>query len=567
MTDIWFVGNTGVRNPLRIQDGLRVYADSSLIGRIRGVEGAVALMRLLCERGVLNNGAGKDASGSYGRKWRLVFNLNGFTYPCVEKKDGFLQEELGPADVLTPFGEAFLRADTVPAVQECFLRAMSMPMKPLQDGGCFSPLCWTLKVLLEIEKRTGSASVSFLEFAVCIQTTAPDWEMDRVAERILDIRRRRADSSAKKKFDRQIYEEAGKDYPKKNDNFKEYADMNLRYLRATGILQQKGRGICIVPEKHALAERLAAGAVSREPLLDRLRKLCSTPPLPTDDAKVARAVLEDLLGQLKQRHIAYDLAGFDLTKAAGINMARHSLEEGLSRYKEELYAAGQPEKWEEISDYMELIGKRGGKKRYDDDNEIYVPKEEAAAYLEWCIWRAFLAIGSLTNKPYEVRRFRIDQDFLPVSTAPGNGPDLIAEFTEYVIVIEVTLSEGSRQEAMEGEPVRRHVADLAEKYEKPVYGLFIANHIDSNTAETFRTGVWYTKEDRKLTLQIVPFTLEQFRRFFRTIFASDRASSEELVRLMENCAKDKASLGAPEWKKRIGACVAGMEKGERFRRG
>ena len=88
---------------------------------------------------------------------------------------------LGPADVLTPFGEAFLRADTVPAVQECFLRAMSMPMKPLKDGGCFSPLCWTLKVLLEIEKRTGSASVSFLEFAVCIQTTDPDWEMDRVA--------------------------------------------------------------------------------------------------------------------------------------------------------------------------------------------------------------------------------------------------------------------------------------------------------------------------------------------------------------------------------------------------
>ena len=33
------------------------------------------------------------------------------------------------------------------------------------------------------------------------------------------------------------------------------------------------------------------------------------------------------------------------------------------------------------------------------------------------------------------------------------------------------------------------------KHNKPVYGLFIAIRIDTNTAETFRHGVWYAKGD------------------------------------------------------------------------
>jgi AlwI restriction endonuclease len=80
-----------------------------------------------------------------------------------------------------------------------------------------------------------------------------------------------------------------------------------------------------------------------------------------------------------------------------------------------------------------------------------------------------------------------------------------------VIVVEVTLTDNSRQEAAEGEPVRRHVADLVSHYGgqtcKPVYGLFIANRIDSNTAETFRIGAWYTRADEKMRLDIIPVTL------------------------------------------------------------
>lgn len=556
MIDIWFVGNTGVRNPLRIQDGLKVYADSNLVGKIRGVSGAVSLMNLLCQKGILNNEAGKDATGSYGRKWRLVFNLNGFTYDAVNHSDDFTQEDIGSVDGITPFGYTFLKADTVPAVQECFLRAMSMKMKPLGNGKFFSPLCWTLAVLLKLEQITGSASVNFAEFAVCIQTTNPSFSIDEVTSKILEIRDRKSKSSAKKRFDHQMYEEFGKDYPKKSENFKEYGDMNLRYLRASGIVQRKGRGIAIVPEKHTLAIQLAQNQISEDSAFERYRTLYNGPALPTDNMGMAREVLSDLLRQLDERHIVYDLSGYSLETAADINNARRGLEATLSQYNEIVYANDQRNRWQEICDYMELVRKRGGKKQYEDDTEINVPKEEASAYLEWIIWRAFLAIDHLTNKPYEARRFRIDQDFLPVNTAPGNGPDLIAEFEDCIVVIEVTLSESSRQEAMEGEPVRRHVADLMQQYDKPVYGLFIANRIDSNTAETFRIGVWYTHEDKRLDLHIVPFTLVQFENFFKSVFTANKATPKAVIFLMNECERHRNECEAPEWKAQIESIVS-----------
>lgn len=157
--DIWLVGNTGLRNPNRIQEGFSVFTNSPFVGNLRGREQEIGFMNLLNEKGIIQNESGKDESGSHARKWRLMFAKNGFIYPQVRKADG-KQEELGALDDLTPFGKAFLRADTYPAVQECYLRAMSVEQFPIPDGdGYFSPLRWLLAIMLELEKRTGSSGL------------------------------------------------------------------------------------------------------------------------------------------------------------------------------------------------------------------------------------------------------------------------------------------------------------------------------------------------------------------------------------------------------------------------
>jgi len=551
MIDIWLLGNTGVRNPLRIQDALRVYSESNLVGSIRGVAGSVAFMNLLHEKGVLKNQPGKDGTGSYGRKWRLVFNQNGFTYEEVLKKASYNQSELGPADHLTPFGKTFLAATTVPAVQECFLRSMSMMMEPLASGKFYSKLRWTLAVMLAVEEETNDSSISFIEFATKVQTTNPEFDIKEVVSSLLKLRADRNASTAKRVFDSKYYDSLAGDYDKDTANFREYGDMNLRYLRATGIVKSKGKGIVIVAEKHELAKRLAAEQLTTESTVERLKKLYAGPSLPTDDEPVARIVLSGLEAQLTAKNIHYELDHASLKTAADVNNARRALEELLSQNAEEVYAKDQKNKWSEIADYMDLVIKRGGTKSYDDDTEIRVPKDEASAYLEWCLWRAFLAMNTLKNKPYDVRRFKVDQDFLPVGTAPGGGPDLVAEYGDCAVVIEVTLSDSSRQEAMEGEPVRRHVADAKTQFGKPTYGLFVANHVDTNTAETFRVGTWYTKNDERTRLDIVPMTLRQFKDYFVSIFKSRQHTNGEIVTVIKDCVSGRDDCGAPEWKQKI----------------
>ena len=160
--EIWLVGNTGLRNPNRIQEGLAVYAASPYVGNLRGLENEIAFMRLLDEKGIIQNEEGKDSSGSHARKWRLMFSKNGFIYPQVKKIEG-RQEDLGPLDDITPFGRMFLQADTYPAVQDCFLRAMCVEQFPMPNSsGYFSPLRWILAIMLELEKRTGSVSYTHL---------------------------------------------------------------------------------------------------------------------------------------------------------------------------------------------------------------------------------------------------------------------------------------------------------------------------------------------------------------------------------------------------------------------
>ena len=197
---------------------------------------------------------------------------------------------------------------------------------------------------------------------------------------------------------------------------------------------------------------------------------------------------------------------------------------------------------------MALIIKGGGKLVYDEDSAIEVPKDEMPVYLEWILWRAMLAIDHLLNKPYQVRGFRLDADFMPVSTAGGGRGDLYCEFDDYTILTEVTMSSSSRQEAMEGEPVRRHVSDAMSLYDKPVYGMFVAVKIDTNTAETFRHGIWYSRDNKRQNLTIVPFTLEQFLTLFVSMFRSGRTNPNEIKDLILYCKSRKDFMDAPTWK-------------------
>ncbi len=554
--NIWLIGNTGMRNPWRIPSGFKAYVESNMVGRLRDVEDQKAFKRYLAQIGEIGGSDDRDESASITRKYRLMFNKFGFTYPEINKKNGFNQEEIGPVDGVTPLGQAFYNARTISAQQECFLRGMIVPLEMLDENIFYSPLLWTINIMLELEKRIGDAMINFIEFAICVQTTTPHDDINGVVNDVLMIREERNKAENRRRFDQEIVDKYAERYVKDRHNFLDYADMNIRYLLCTGIFKHVGRGITLIPEYHSMAIDLAVGMISLDNIKNQYIKLCNGAELPTDNTEKASKVLKDLITQLDECHIAYSVPDIPLDSAKNINIVRHELKQNIDQYKEELYAKDQENEWEEIYEYMSLLTVNNGReKEIGEDYSIRVPKAEAAAYLEWILWRAFLAIDHTKNKPYEARRFNVDQDYFPVGTAPGGGPDLIFEFENYYIVIEVTMSTNSRQEAMEGEPVRRHVADLVMISEKPVYGVFIANRIDSNTAETFRIGVWYNQNDEKLTLKIVPLTLKQFAEYFKYMFENKEVSPEKFLQLFDKCFCAKADKSGPEWKAEIANIV------------
>jgi hypothetical protein len=554
----WMFGNTTVRSPFRLKDGLIAISQSSLQGNLRGVEQDKAFRDLLGEIGIVE--LGTDATNSVGRKWRVAMSQLGFLYPPLPEKLGIAQSEIGAVDTITPNGWRLINSEAVSAIQECFLRSLASYYVPntfeknYDFKEVFSPLRLTLKVMLELEKRTNSSVLNIFEMAVIVQFSNADYDISVIVNSILHLRNRRDLSKNKKKFIVDELEIASEKFGYVPGTFKDYADTNFRYLKATGLVQSKGSSITIIPEKHLFVQKLCED--STIPLSDKdwLLSLTNGSILPTDNKDLAILVVDDLRNQLSFKGVKTEKLPTYITEVADINQIRFNLEDKLFQLNEIEYASNQANQWEEISSWMEILSTNPNKAiNLESGERLSIPQGEAPAYFEWIIWRAFLAINSLINPPNDSRKFKIDQDFLPVGTAPGGGPDLIFEFENFVIVGEVTLTTNSRQEAAEGEPVRRHVANIVDFYadkNKRVYGLFLANRIDSNTAETFRLGTWYRNDDIKIKLDIIPLPLSAFKKFFDSMFISNKIDSNLIEDLITKCSVYRDN-DAPIWKNLI----------------
>lgn len=570
---LWHIGNTTVRTPYRLRDALRVLQGSVLNGNISGNDQENAFAALLHQEGILDAPrvvAGQDAS-DLGRKWRVALSQLGFITPQLTRGTAsgavdpalalFVQniEHLsGRSFEITPNGYRLANAEIITAQQECFLRSLASYRIPSlienrYEGESFSPLRFILRVMHGLERGGQDTTLSFQEFALYVQTATPATGLESVVQNIRDFRAGRENARGNvRAYDRRLYEEVAQAVDRQAETLDDYADLTFRYLKATGIFRNAGRGIALSPSRAQLAVLLRNE--EEETLTDEayFHALWLGAKLPTDNAASSYSVVQDLTAQLQGRGIEVQLPAAE-TPQPDLETKRHELEAALLQLDEQEFANRQTDELEEIMAWLKAIPTRGTAP-LPGGGTVSIPKGEGPAYLEWAIWRAFLAIDSLCNPPWDARRFQIDQDFLPVNCAPGGGPDMVFEFEDCIIVVEVTLTASSRQEAAEGEPVRRHVAQYTETSDKPVYGLFIAVQIDSNTAHTFRSGDWYLRDDSKLSLDIVPLTLANFSSFLASGQGRLQHMPALLRQLMIEC-RAKANQEAPQWKQSISAIV------------
>lgn len=531
--------------------GLEVLANSPLNGNLEGRERETAFARLLDEAEVLHiqRDPNEDVS-DLGRKWRAAMMQLGFITPDPERliENGLANT---PAYSVTENGHRLIDSQSLPAQQECFLRSLlayqlPSPIETFAVAASFNPLRIVLAAIMELEKAEAEGFLSKLEMTAVELVTSPEEILAAIA-RIVRYRRdiEKAEKPGQRhEIERRFLESANA--RQSLETLMDYADSNFRYLRLTGLFKQEGKRLGLAPHRQTLIQGILASPFA--PLLgkDYLAKLWRGSELPTDDREAAIAETRETAEALQSAGVAVKLPP-DLHRRsiADIQRELHDLEEQLLRSRERRYANEQRNQWENIAEYLDGLLRE---------------RRPAPEYFEWTIWRAFLAINSLVNEPWECRNFQVYEgdepfeSFLPVGCARSGRPDLVFEFATFVLVVEVTFTSSSRQEAAEGEPVRRHVARFVDSFaekKKPVYGLFIALNVDTNTAETFRLPRWYRPDDSEVYLQIVPLTLQQFANLFKTAFSKKGSMDYALIEtLLRDCLADINSP-APVWKRAI----------------
>jgi hypothetical protein len=281
----------------------------------------------------------------------------------------------------------------------------------------------------------------------------------------------------------------------KASNMRDYTDALFRYLRATGFvnISHIGKSISIVSDKVKEVDYFLKH-INREPCFVDDEKLyaeyLSNPELPklfTDNKDLLLDKIHSLFP-----YIAID-AEFSISKLKDI------LSDEIIKRKETIIE----EQITAIKDY----------RLYDDIKTTFSQITNKSLYdaplmLEWNTWRAMTMLdgGQITAN------LKFDDFGNPMSTAQGNMADIVCDYGDFSLTVEVTMQTGQRQYETEGEPVTRHLAKLKKKTDKPSYCLFIAPEINEACIAHFyalhKTNISYYGG----TSTIVPLPLSVFQK-------------------------------------------------------
>ncbi len=347
--------------------------------------------------------------------------------------------------------------------------------------------------------------------------------------------------------------------PLKISTLKDYADLTARYLRKSGLFSINRDKLVTVSEKEDLIKNLLSQKWQLAGDKNYLEYLWSDtqPMLPSDKEDYLKKHLvtlskkEKILFEKVGTREALGLVSEKLLTGRNIlelKQQTKAVETNLLHLKEIefYYSQSREDQINDILSFYNLIR----------DKEILGGEAYYPAYLEWNTWRVFLAIDTLSNKPYEARGFRLDEELQPIHNAPPNKADMVFEYENYLIVTEVTLSTRANQWSAESEPVPRHVAKIQiGNKNKEVFGVFVAPEIDPNTILTFFNSRKYSIENSIIELTIIPLTIDQIK-IILSIFKDKRFTVKDMHRLLKTMQREMTTTpDAIQWHKKLPALI------------
>ena len=247
----------------------------------------------------------------------------------------------------------------------------------------------------------------------------------------------------------------------KASNLRDYADACIRYIRATGLvnISHIGKSVSIVIEKIEEVDYFLQHT-DREPCFinsesEYVNYLgnAETPSLLTDN--------RTLLLHKIQSEFPHVSTG----QETSLQQLKEIFADELENRKEQIIS----EQVTAIKDYR-LFEEINSTFDQIIDNSLY----DTPLMLEWNTWRAMTMLDGGNIKA----NLKFDDFGNPMSTAQGNMADIVCDYGDFGLTVEVTMQGGQRQYETESEPVTRHLAKVKKETNKPAYCLFIAPKIN-----------------------------------------------------------------------------------------
>lgn len=467
---------------------------------------------------------------------------------------GFIN--LKPTIQLTPVGEIFIKNSRK---EEIFLRQLLKFQLPspyhLQDEAnsfCVKPYLEIIRLIRQLEY------ITFDEMCIFAMQLTDYHKFDEIVGKIKDFRVKKEQNIGKYKFFyrevaidelSQIYKEelannelntresnehsVQKFINTKRRNLRDYTDACFRYLRASGLvaISHKGHSISIMPDKIADTDYILNN-IDRNPVfvndIDSYKNVLFNPTVPL------------LYTDNKEYLIDYILRHSENTRsqieARSIEELKDLRDEIIDRNKASIIET-QIQQLKSYSLYNEVI---------DTYNEIISDElYDIPLMLEWNTWRAMTMLdgGKITGN------FKVDDAGQPLSTASGNMADIICDYDDFGLTVEVTMQNGQRQYETEGEPVARHLAKYKKSTNKNAFCLFIAPQINEACVAHF-----YTLAKTNISYYggksiIVPLPLEVFMKMVENSYSAKFIPTPQHIKELFDFAQKSAeeSVDETQW--------------------
>lgn len=315
----------------------------------------------------------------------------------------------------------------------------------------------------------------------------------------------------------------------KASNMRDYADACFRYLRATGMVEisQRGHSISIMPEKKKEVEFFLE-SVDRKPVyIDDEKKYkeylfdASLPILYSDDKERLIVQVSEVIGTSKNLSDQTTEQLKDRLDTAILNRKTAIIRQQVKDLKE----------YREYNDVMSTFGDIKSNTLYD-----------APLMLEWNAWRAMTMLDGGEIKA----NLKLDDKGQPMSTAQGNMADIICDYGDFGVAVEVTMQSGQKQYETEGEPVSRHLAKLKKETGKDAYCLFIAPKINEACIAYF-----YALHTMNIAFYggqsvIVPLELDVFINMIEQSYRAEYVPNPEQIKGLFEYSLEQAKIAHDE---------------------